>query len=79
MDRNDNRPKFTPDTSVAAPNTVEEQEEDHKNYWDRQHDIELAKKLKTVLNQKGLEIHSDRGDTSRLFIEAVRELRLTTY
>lgn len=49
MERNDRRPKFTPDTSVGAPNTVEEQENDHKEYWGRQHDIELAKKLKDAI------------------------------
>lgn len=39
------RPTFTPNTEPWAPNTVEEQKEDHDRYWDMEHDVELADKL----------------------------------
>lgn len=76
MTRENSRPPFIPNTSGFA-DTPDAQEAEHIAHWDRQHDIELAKKLKKALTEKGLEVHSDRGDTTRLIIEVVKELRLT--
>ena len=77
--RHDHRPTFTPNTEPYAPNTVEEQKEDHDRYWDMEHDVELADKLNDALRQRTVEILRGSTASRKALIELVQELRLTTY
>lgn len=79
MARNDNRPEFTPNTEPWAPNTVEEQKEDHDRYYDQQHDIDLAEKLDDALRRRTVEILTGSVRARQALVELVQELRLTTY
>jgi len=77
--RNAFRPSFEPNTEPWAPNTVEEQKEDHKRYWDEQHDIELANKLSDAIRREAVDILTGSESAREALLEIVRELRLTTY
>lgn len=79
MARNDNRPEFTPNTEPWAPNTVEEQKEDHDRYYDQQHDIDLAEKFDDALRRRTVEILTGSVRARQALVELVQELRLTTY
>ena len=77
--RHDHRPKFEPNTEPWAPNTVEEQKEDHKRYYDEQHDLDLADKLDEALRRRTVDILTGSKTGRKALVELVQELRLTTY
>lgn len=79
MARHDLRPNFTPNTEPYAPNTVEEQKRDHDEYWDQQHDLELANKLKDAISSRTVDILTGSERAQKAMLEIVQELRLTTY
>ena len=79
MPRNGHRAEFVPNTEYWAPNTVEEQKEDHERYWDIQHDVGIAERLKEELLKRGMIAAPTSLSPNHELIEIVQELRLTTY
>lgn len=73
------RPKFEPNTEAWAPNTVEEQKEDHDRYYDLRHDLDLAEKLHNEIINGRVDILTSSDRAKDAVLKMVQDLRLTTY